>query len=115
MSARLRGVLAVIWGATTGIAPHVLHHAGPLAGAALLAGAGGQLLFGAIALALSIPFAVRVYRRFGTWVAPAVLLAVMTAAFLLSTLVIGPAITGTNAQSNDQPGVTRPTDHRHGH
>jgi hypothetical protein len=31
-----------------GLAPHVLHHAGPLAGAALLAATGGALLFGAI-------------------------------------------------------------------
>jgi hypothetical protein len=40
------GVLAV-WGVVTGLAPHVLHHVGPLAGAALLAGAGGKLLFAA--------------------------------------------------------------------
>ena len=55
------------------------------------------------------------YRRFGTWVAPAVLLAVMTATFLLSTFVIGPAITGTNAQPPDRPSETQPTDHHHGH
>ena len=32
--------------AISGIAPHVLHHVGPLAGSALLAGAGGTVLFG---------------------------------------------------------------------
>ena len=58
--------------AISGIAPHVLHHVGPLAGAALLAGAGGTVLFGVAGFALSIPMLLRLRRRFGTWAAPAV-------------------------------------------
>jgi hypothetical protein len=45
-----------------GVAPHVLHHAGLFAGAALLAGAGGKALFGALGLVLSLPFPVRLIR-----------------------------------------------------
>jgi hypothetical protein len=40
-------------GAVTGVLPHVLHHIGPLAGAALLAGAGGKLLFAVAGFVLS--------------------------------------------------------------
>lgn len=36
--ARLWGSLVAFFGAVTGVAPHILHHAGPLAGAALFAG-----------------------------------------------------------------------------
>lgn len=57
-----------------GLAPHVLHHAGPLAGAALLAGTGGSLLFGAIGLLAAIPFLLRVHRRCGNWRTPGALL-----------------------------------------
>lgn len=35
-----------MWGGFVGIAPRVLHHAGPLAGTALMAGAGGRLVLG---------------------------------------------------------------------
>ena len=35
-------------GTLGGLAPHVLHHVGPLAGTALVAGAGGTALFGAL-------------------------------------------------------------------
>lgn len=83
------------WGAFTGVLPHVLHHVGPLAGAALLAGAGGALLFGAIGFVAAIPFLLRLRRRFGSWKAPAAALAVFAAMFSLSTLVIGPAIAGS--------------------
>lgn len=62
--------------AISGIAPHVLHHIGPLAGTALLAGTGGTLLFGIAGFALSIPMLLRLRRRFGTWAAPAVATAI---------------------------------------
>ena len=45
---RVRATFAAVGAAVLGAAPHVLHHAGPLAGAALLAGVGGKLLFGAL-------------------------------------------------------------------
>jgi hypothetical protein len=101
-----------LWGAVTGLAPHVLHHVGPLAGAALLAGAAGRVFFGGAALLLSLPLLIRIYRRFGTWVAPVVALVIMSATFLLSSFVIGPAINGGNDDA-ERPGVVTPNvDHR---
>ena len=73
---------------------HVLHHAGPLAGAALLAGTGGSLLFGAIGLVAAIPFLLRVHRRCGNWRVPGALLALFAVMFSISAFVIGPAISG---------------------
>ena len=91
------------WGAITGVAPHVLHHLGPLAGAAVLAGAAGRLLFGAITLAVSVPFLLRLYRRFNSWAAPAIALAAMAVMFSLSTFVIGPAISGERNSDSRPP------------
>ena len=100
------GVLAV-WGVVTGLAPHVLHHVGPLAGAALLAGAAGTVLFAAIGFVAAIPFLLRLHRRFATWKAPAIAIAVFVAMFSLSAFVIGPAITG----GSDKPNLEQPNDH----
>jgi hypothetical protein len=80
--------------AIAGLAPHVLHHVGLLAGVAFFAGATGTALFGVIGLALSIPLLLRLRRRFRTWWAPGIALAAMVAMFSLSALVIGPAISG---------------------
>jgi len=80
-------------GAVLGLAPHVLHHAGPLAGAALFAGAGGSLLFGALGFLLAIPFLLRLHRRFESWRPPLAALALFATVFSVSTFVIGPAIT----------------------
>lgn len=91
---RLWLALSAIWAAVTGLLPHVLHHAGPLAGAALFAGVGGSLLFGAIGLLAAIPFLRRLHRRFGNWQAPALALAVFALVFSASTFVIGPKING---------------------
>ena len=89
----LGGVLA----AALGLAPHVLHHAGPLAGAALLGGVGGSLLFGALGFVLAIPFLLRLHRRCGSWRVPAAVLAAMVAVFSVSTFVVGPALTSESA------------------
>lgn len=77
-----------------GVLPHVLHHVGPLAGAALLAGTAGTLLFGAIGLVAAIPFLLRVHGRCGNWRVPGSLLALFAVMFSLSAFVIGPAISG---------------------
>lgn len=89
--------------AISGIAPHVLHHVGPLAGTALLAGAGGTVLFGLAGFALSIPMLLRLRRRFGTWAAPAVASAIFTGVYLFSALVIGPALTADPADAVQTP------------
>jgi hypothetical protein len=84
-----------------GLLPHVLHHAGLIFGAALVTGAGGNLLFGALGLLFSMPLLRRLYTRFNTWKAPAVALTILVAMFSLSAFVIGPIISG------DAPGVTQ--------
>lgn len=109
-SRRAWSALLAAWGALAGVAPHVLHHVGPLAGAALLAGTSGRLLFAAIALVVSIPFLLRIHRRFKTWLAPTIALAAMAAMFALSTFVVGPLITGSDGGTS-QPGVQQPGGH----
>jgi hypothetical protein len=55
------GVIGVL----SGLAPHVLHHVGVLAGTALVAGSGGTALFGTLGLVLSVPLLLQLRRRFG--------------------------------------------------
>ena len=92
-------------GGVVGLAPHVLHHVGPLVGTALVAGTGGTVLFGVLGLVASVPLLIKLRHRFSSWWAPAIALAVFTAMFLISSLVIGPLI---SAPGNDPvpPGVT---------
>lgn len=91
-------------GGVLGLAPHVLHHIGLLAGTALVAGSGGTALFGALGLLASVPLLLRLRRRFGTWRAPALGLAAFAAMFALSAFVIGPAINGQfSTGSNSHP------------
>ena len=113
---RLRAALATAGAAVLGAAPHVLHHAGPLAGAALLAGAGGTLLFGALGFLAAVPMLRRLRRRTGSWRVPGALLAVMAAMFTFSSLVIGPALTSSDDEPSNPatPGVTRPLPPDHG-
>lgn len=112
---RTWAVIAAAWGVVLGALPHVLHHVGPLAGAALLAGAGGTALFAAIGFVASIPFLLRLYRRFQTWVAPAIALALFAGMFAFSSLVIAPAITGSDGGSTPAPGIEQPGGHASHH
>ncbi len=93
-------------GAVAGLAPHVLHHIGLLAGTALVAGAGGTASFGILGLALSVPMLLRLRRRFASWWAPAIGLAVFAVMFSISAFVIGPAI---NGGASAPPGGGQPT------
>lgn len=109
---RVWAALVGAWAVVTGLAPHVLHHVGPLAGAALLAGFGGQALFFVLGLVLSLPFLRRLYRRFGTLVAPGLAVLVFAAMFVFSSLVIAPLITGnSDTPAPVKPGVPQPVDH----
>ncbi|MHB1242061.1 MAG: hypothetical protein ACYC1P_01450 [Gaiellaceae bacterium] len=108
--ARAWSVVLAVWGGFIGLLPHVLHHVGPLAGAALLAGAAGRLLFAAIGFVAAIPFLLRLHRRFRTWRAPAIALAIFAAMFSLSSFVIGPAISGGD-EPDPQPGIEQPAGH----
>lgn len=100
-----------IWGGFIGLLPHVLHHVGPLAGAALLAGATGRVLFATLGFVAAIPFLRRLHRRFHTWRAPAIALALFAAMFSLSSFVIGPAISVSNAPA--PPGIEDPDHAQH--
>lgn len=110
---RAWSALVAVWGAFIGLVPHVLHHVGPLAGAALLAGTGGTLLFAAIGFVAAIPFLLRLYRRFRTWQAPMLALVIFAGMFSLSSFVIGPAISGGGS---DKPSAEQPSgDHESHH
>lgn len=116
----LRSRLHALWhtlvgavGLIMGLLPHLLHHIGLLAGTALVAGSGGTALFGALGLLASIPMLVRLYKRFGSWIAPALGLLVFAAMFSLSAFVIGPAISGTGSEV--EPGPTPTVDHTGDH
>lgn len=102
MLARLGAAVSGVVGAVAGAAPHVLHHVGPLAGAAVITGVGGTVLFGVAGFALTIPMLLRLKRRFGTWLAPGIALALFVAMFTTSTVWIGPAIRGDGG-SDGQP------------
>lgn len=104
--------LSAAWGAVSGVAPHLLHHVGPLAGAALLAGAGGQVLFFLAGIALATPMLIRLYRRFRTWAAPAMAVGIFAITYTLSTLFVGPLFTGEDPEP--VPEVTSTTT-LHGH
>lgn len=104
LRSRVWGSLVAAWGAFTGLLPHVLHHVGPLAGAALLAGATGRVLFGAIGLVAAVPFLLRLRRRFSNWRAPTVALVVLAAMFSVSSFVVGPRITAEDEQEEEPAG-----------
>ena len=108
--ARLRVALGGIGAAILGAAPHVLHHAGPLAGAALFAGIGGKLVFGALGLLLAIPMLRKLRRHTGSWAAPLGALTLFSVVFLISTFVVGPALTGGDGESarDDTPSRQAP-------
>jgi hypothetical protein len=90
----------------------VLHHIGLFAGALLVTGAAGNLLFGVLGLVLSIPLLRRLYRRFDTWKAPAIALTVFAVMFSISAFVIGPAINPDDPAPGPTPGqVGTPDDH----
>ena len=109
-----RGPLRSVWtavnavtGAVVGIAPHVLHHVGPLVGTALVSGAGGTALFGVAGLLASVPTLIKLRRRFRSWWAPGIALLVFVAAFVVSTTVVGPLIRGDDAGTPSGPTQTQ--------
>ena len=106
------------FGALLGLAPHVLHHVGFVAGAALLTGVLGNTILYAVGMLLSIPLLNRLRKRFGTWQAPALGAIAFTGVFALSAFVIGPALnpapsTPPPAASTGAPG--QPVEQHDGH
>ncbi len=114
-AASARDTVFAAVGVIMGLVPHVLHHIGLVAGAALTAGAGGNALFFAVGLIFSVPMLRRLYRRFHSWVAPAIAIAVFAALFSVSAFVLGPAISGSPAQTQPPPTVPSSTATTDGH
>ena len=98
-------VLSGIVGGIVGLAPHVLHHIGPLVGTALVAGVGGTALFGVLGLVASVPMLIKLRRRFSSWWAPGIALGVFTVMFLVSSFVVGPLISAPDAPTT--PGMSQ--------
>jgi hypothetical protein len=98
-----RWSLGAVLGTATGLAPHLLHHVGLLAGTALLAGIGGTVLFGVLGLAAMLPMLLRLRRRFRTWWAPGIAVAAFAVMFAVSTFLIGPALR-TDVDGPPEPG-----------
>ena len=100
----VRDAAGAALGTVMGIVPHVLHHIGVLAGAALVTGATGNLVFFLVGLLFSAPLLRRIHRRFKTPWAPALAVLVFAALFSLSAFVVGPALAG----ESPAPQVTTP-------
>lgn len=98
-------------GAVGGVAPHVLHHVGPLVGTALVSGAGGTALFGLLGLGASVPMLIRLKRWVGSWWAPVVALAAFALMFTISSLVVGPWISGAPDPAPDEVAVVHDDGH----
>ncbi|MCC2592500.1 hypothetical protein LKO27_03570 [Tessaracoccus sp. OS52] len=98
-----------------GLAPHVMHHVGFLAGAAILTGFLGNTILYVVGLLLSIPLLRRIRRRFGTWKAPAIGVAVFSALFAFSAFVIGPLFNPVAPSAPESqvptPTATTPDEH----
>lgn len=117
-----RGRWSAVWSAIgtavtglLGLAPHVLHHIGLVAGAFLVTGATGNILFGLLGLGLSIPFLVRLYRRHRTWKAPALAVTIFAVVFSLSAFVVGPAITNGSSEPASPTQPAEPDQHSEHH
>lgn len=119
----MRRIFASVWNAVTavvgaamGLLPHLLHHVGLLGGAVLVTGATGNVLFAFLGIVFSLPLLRRLYRRFGTWKAPAVALGAFLLMFSLSAFVIGPSISGDDAAPEPVPAQTpNPNEHDNHH
>ena len=112
---RMRMAASTAVAAVLGVAPHVLHHVGPLAGAALLGGIAGSLLFGVAGLVLAVPFLLRVRRRSGGWRLPIALLATFAIVFSVSTFVVGPAISSGGGDQSPPAASPQPAGHEEHH
>ena len=93
--------------------PHVLHHAGPFAGAALLGGASGSVLFGLLGFLATVPMLLRLRRRSGSWRLPATLLGVFATVFVLTTFVVQPALGGGDGSDAGEDSRGKPDHTQH--
>lgn len=113
--AAVRDAVAAAAGAVLGLVPHVLHHVGIIAGAALLTGLGGNAALYVVGLVLSVPMFRRIHRKFRTWLAPAIAAGLFTAMFLVSALVVGPAISDGSPTQERGPAPSPTEQHTEHH
>lgn len=74
------------------------------------------MLFFFIGLVVALPMLIRLYRRFRTWVAPAIAVVVFSAAYTVSSLFLGPLLTGVSGDAGDPRGpASVTTTDPHGH
>jgi hypothetical protein len=112
--AKRRWSISAVLGTAMGLLPHLLHHAGLLAGTALLAGIGGTVLFGLLGLVTMVPVLLRLRRRFRGWWAPAVAVMAFAAMFLMSALLVGPALRDAmDPAPEPRPHPSAPAGHQH--
>jgi len=74
-------------GTAAAFLPHVLHHAGLIAGAAFLSGLAGGVVFAMLGLVAVIPIALRLHRRTGSWRASSVAVAAFAVMFTVMTAI----------------------------
>jgi hypothetical protein len=86
---RRAGPLPAVTGALTAAAPHLLHHAGLIAGTAVLSGVLGGVVFGLLGLAAMTPLLLRLHRRTGSWRLPALALGAFAVMFGVTTAFMG--------------------------
>lgn len=110
---RARWSVGAVLGTAMGLAPHLLHHVGLLAGTALLAGVGGTVLFGVLGLVAMLPMLLRLRRRFSSWWAPGIAVAVFAAMFAVSTFLIGPALRADVSPHEPGPAPSTPSTQDH--
>lgn len=99
----IRDTTGAVVGTILGVIPHVMHHIGILAGAALLVGTAGNAVLYVVGMLFSVPMLRRLHRRFHTYWAPVIAVAVFTGLFSLSAFVIGPAISGAGDEAQPEP------------
>jgi hypothetical protein len=115
LGSRVRSTIVATWALFVGALPHVLHHVGPLAGAAIVSSAGGRALFGVAGFLLTIPMLRRMRRRTNSWRAPMIALAIFVVMYLVSSLIVGPALTGSSSPDTQQPRARSGDEHANHH
>jgi len=75
-------------GAVSGMAPHLVHHAGLIAGTAFVSGVFGGLLFALLGVAVMSPMLLRLRRRTGSWRLPGAALGMFAAMFALMSALM---------------------------
>lgn len=103
-----RWSLGAVLGSALGLAPHLIHHVGLLAGAAVLTGIGGNIVFAVLGVAAMTPMLIRLRRRYRSWWAPAAAVAVFATMFAVSALLVGPAFRNATDPRPHEPGPTAP-------